>query len=203
MQTVTNPLPNPNIASNSSHPASVPLSVYRQLANELQAAQGKINQLGATNQQLVQENQLLRREINKVVESVESLQNLVSSSERENFSPQVAVDILRQNKKVATETSSNFVKTRTSDKKSVPNSNRPPTTPPTSKNRQPRTVPNYIPISETFYIEEEEVRYDYQHHPDAAELNGWRLLISIFLIIITAFGAGYLVVRPLLEIRSR
>jgi cobalamin biosynthesis Mg chelatase CobN len=198
MQTVTNPLPKRSTANNSSYPASVPLSVYRQLANELQAAQGKINQLNAANQQLSQENQLLRQEISKVVESVGNLENLLSSPQEDNLSPQVAVNILRQNQKV--------VKTRTaakSQRESPSSSNRSSTVPPASRNWQPQPIPNYPPISETFYIEEQEVRYDRHHQLDAAQLSGWRLVIGIFLIILTAFGAGYLVVRPLLEIRSR
>jgi TolA-binding protein len=198
MQTVTNPLPKGSTANNSSYPPSVPLSVYRQLANELQAAQGKINQLSATNQQLSQENQLLRQEINKVVESVGNLQNSLSSPESDNLSPQVAVNILRQNQKV--------VKARAaakSHKESPSTPNRSSSVPAASKNWQPQPMPNYPPISETFYIEEQEVRYDHRSQLDAAELSGWRLVISIFLIILTAFGAGYLVVRPLLEIRSR
>jgi cobalamin biosynthesis Mg chelatase CobN len=59
---------------------SVPLSVYRELAAELQAAQAKINALTAQNQQIVQENQLLRQEIAKAVQSVLHLQNLLDAS---------------------------------------------------------------------------------------------------------------------------
>jgi hypothetical protein len=192
MQTTTNSVPNRSTVNHSSHPASVPLTVYRQLANELQVAQGKINQLTATNQHLSQENQLLRQEISKVVESVENLENLLGSPESDNLSPQVAVNILRQKQKVA--------KARTtvkSHRESPSHPHRSSTVP-----AQP-TRPNYQPISETFYIEEQEVRYDYQNHADSPQISGWRLFIGIFIIIITAFGAGYLVVRPLLEIRSR
>jgi hypothetical protein len=194
MQTTTNSVPNRSTVNHSSHPASVPLSVYRQLANELQTAQGKINQLTATNQHLSQENQLLRQEISKVVESVENLENLLGSPESDNLSPQVAVNILRQKQKVA--------KARTTVKPyrespSHPHPHRYSTVP-----AQP-TRPNYQPISETFYIEEQEVRYDYQNHADSPQISGLRLFIAILFIIITAFGAGYLVVRPLLEIRSR
>jgi hypothetical protein len=172
MQSVTNPFPN-----RTSYPPSVPLSVYRQLANELQAAQGKINQLGANNQQLSQENQVLRQEISKVVESVTKLQNLLNASTREHLPPQVTVNTPRQPQKV--------VKKRVNYD-----------VPPILRSRQPQPVPS-------FYVEEQEVRYDYQSQPSSTELSGWRLFIGILLIIITAFGAGYLFVRPLLELRSR
>jgi hypothetical protein len=177
MQSVTNPFPNRPV-SNPSYPPSVPLSVYRQLANELQAAQGKINQIGATNQQLSQENQVLRQEISKVVELAAKLQNLLDSSNSDRLPPQVAVNTPRQPQKT--------VKKRVNYE-----------VPPILRSRQPQPMP------ETYYIEEQEVSYNYQSQPDAVELSGWRLLIAIFFIVITAFGAGYLFVRPLLELRSR
>jgi hypothetical protein len=183
MQSVTNPFPNRPV-NHPSYPPSVPLSVYRQLANELQAAQGKINQLGVTNQQISQENQVLRQEISKVLESVNKLQSLLDASTRDNLPPQVAVNTPRQNPKTVEKRVNYEV-------------------PPILRSRKPQPAPNYQPMSPTYYIEEQEVSYNYQSQSDAAEFTGWRLLIAIFLIIITAFGAGYLFVRPLLELRSR
>ncbi len=49
-----------------AYPPSVPLSVYRELSTELQAAQARLNALTTQNQQLAKENQLLRQEITKV-----------------------------------------------------------------------------------------------------------------------------------------
>ncbi|MGJ5672945.1 MAG: hypothetical protein ACR9NN_04915 [Nostochopsis sp.] len=59
---------------------SVPLSVYRDLAAELQAAQAKINALTAKEAQVTQENQLLRQEIAKAIQSVLQLQKLLDAS---------------------------------------------------------------------------------------------------------------------------
>ncbi|MFB2771387.1 hypothetical protein ACE1AT_19170 [Pelatocladus sp. BLCC-F211] len=59
---------------------SVPLSVYRDLAAELQAAQAKINALTAQQAQVTQENQLLREEIAKAIQSVLQLQKLLDAS---------------------------------------------------------------------------------------------------------------------------
>ncbi|BAZ67781.1 hypothetical protein NIES4106_25380 [Fischerella sp. NIES-4106] len=59
---------------------SVPLSVYRDLAAELQAAQAKINALNAQQAQVTQENQLLRQEIAKAIQSVLQLQKLLDAS---------------------------------------------------------------------------------------------------------------------------
>ena len=76
-------------ANTQVYSPSVPLSVYRDLATELQAVQAKLDTLNAQNQQVVQENQLLRQEIAKAVESVLRLQNVVDSQAKVNF-PQVS-----------------------------------------------------------------------------------------------------------------
>ncbi|MFM2063137.1 MAG: hypothetical protein RLZZ507_2807 [Cyanobacteriota bacterium] len=59
---------------------SVPVYVYRELVAELQALQAKLDVVTNHNQKLSQENQHLRQEINKVVQSCLELQKLVDSS---------------------------------------------------------------------------------------------------------------------------
>src|ERR671932_193136 len=58
---------------------SVPISVYRELAAELQTAQAMLDSLKAQNQQLVKQNQQLRQEVEKVVQSAQHLQQIVAS----------------------------------------------------------------------------------------------------------------------------
>src|ERR671932_1404082 len=58
---------------------SVPISVYRELAAELQAAQAMLESLKAQNQQLVKQNQQLRQEVEKAVQSAQHLQQIVAS----------------------------------------------------------------------------------------------------------------------------
>lgn len=53
---------------------SVPISIYRELANELQSAQTQLATLKSQNQQLVKQNQLLRREVEKVLAGMKNLQ---------------------------------------------------------------------------------------------------------------------------------
>ncbi len=68
----------------SSHPAdarsapthyapSVPMTVYRELAAELRANQAVIDSLNSRNQQLLQQNQMLKQEIHNVVQATLSL----------------------------------------------------------------------------------------------------------------------------------
>lgn len=152
----------PKPKSQPYHP-SVPLSVYRELADELHTTQAKLDALTAKNQQLTQENQLLRHEITKVVQSFLHLQKLVDSPSKPK--PVASTKSDRSNFAIPLEISS--------------------------------------PIPETILIEEQEVVYHTTSKAEAKEINGWWLAITILLIMLSAFGAGYLIVRPLLEHRSR
>ncbi|MBD2576282.1 hypothetical protein [Oscillatoria sp. FACHB-1406] len=68
-------------ATNVPHRASVPISVYRELANELQAAEERLNTLKDENQQLLQQNRRLRQEATRLFVSAQQLQQLVTSSD--------------------------------------------------------------------------------------------------------------------------
>ncbi len=81
--------------------------------------------------------------------------------------------------------------------------------PPTSHNRHANfSIPFgevITPTPEAVLIEEREVGY-YPSPTSKAqpqEVKGWWLIISIILILLSAFGAGYLIVRPLFEQQSR
>ena len=64
----------------TNYPPSVPLYVYRELTAELEAIQSKLDVVTNHNQKLAQENQQLRQEITKVIESCLELQRLVDAS---------------------------------------------------------------------------------------------------------------------------
>ncbi len=72
---MTSNSPFQGITSPSRNTPTVPMSVYRELAGELQAAQQQLNGLKQDNQHLHQENQSLRLEIKKLVQSVQTLEN--------------------------------------------------------------------------------------------------------------------------------
>ncbi|NJL09762.1 MAG: hypothetical protein HC908_04805 [Calothrix sp. SM1_7_51] len=74
MQTASSFFPNNSNSNNSASQTSVPLSVYRDLSAELQAAQAMVDVLTTKNEQLVAENQHLRQEITKAVQSTLQLQ---------------------------------------------------------------------------------------------------------------------------------
>lgn len=169
---------------------SVPLSVYRELAAELQAAETMLDSLNTQNQHLAQQNQQLRQEIDKAVQTVLHLQQVAVSWSEE---PHATCDFRTQPNR-----------TVNAAPRPMPRSSRPLTAVP-----QPVQDPFPFQIRETgsvfsekLFTEQEQGRYRSRLQPESAsEISGWRLAIAISIIIFTAFGAGYLIVRPLLQSR--
>jgi cobalamin biosynthesis Mg chelatase CobN len=205
MRTPTNSVPKTQPPTNQSYSASVPLSVYRDLAAELQAMQATLNSLSAQNRQLTQENQLLRQEITKAVQSVMQLQKLADPQTSYNPEIYTSANFDREIDRLATERetsrrenfSGNPHQQKVSRPRKVSTSTRKKPLP--EKPSRPESTADYFPISEPAYIEEQEVRYYPNSNKETPEASGWMLVIAILLIIVTAFGAGYLIVRPLLE----
>lgn len=161
-------------ATHTYSPA-VPLSVYRELAAELQAAEALLDSCNAQNQHLANQNQQLRQEIDIAVRSVLRLQQVVDSSETVSGANPVAPS-LRKKSRVS-------LPLRHSQE-------------PFLQSRGARV------FSKKVFMEQEPGRYHHRSQQESpSEISGWRLAITILLILATAFGAGYLIVRPLLQSR--
>jgi hypothetical protein len=209
MRTTTGSVNNNQSKPNShAHPSSVPLYVYRELAVELKATQDKLDALTARNQQLVQENQMLRHEISQVVQSFLHLQKVVdyhvpgSHPEMKNPSDSQFTQPLSQTgRSPFAERSAGKTGRSPSRQPVVPQ-------PASSKNRHAISIPVgeiMAPTPEAVLIEQQEVGY-YSSPSSKAQtqkLKGWWLVICIILILLSAFGAGYLIVRPLFANQSR
>lgn len=183
------------VANTQAYSPSVPISVYRDLATELHSVQAKLGALSAQNQQLVQENQLLRQEIAKAVESVLRLQKLVDSQAKvsSHQASQSIPDDKSQTKRPV-----------------IPVSPKEQVSPPRASSAEPSPTPVFpremkIPssIPEPVFIEEQEVSYYPYSESEPSQVKGWWLIIAILLIVVVGFGTGYLVVRPLLEKHNR
>lgn len=184
------------------HPSSVPLYVYRELAVELKATQDKLDALTAKNQQLTQENQMLRHEISQVVQSFLHLQKLI-----DDRVPGSHPETKNPHDHQFTEPRPQVVRSPMAGR----SPSRQPVVPqpPSNKNRRPHfSIPIAeitTPAPEAVLIEEQEVGY----HPSPTskaqprKFQGWWLVICILLIMLSAFGAGYLIVRPLFEHQTR
>ncbi len=198
MRTVTDSAYNqPSASANQAYSASVPLSVYRELAAELQAAQVAIHQVTQKNEHLAQENHVLRQEIAKTVNAVLHLQNAVNCSAKPTYTC-MADSVLNQT----------FVEA--SEKQYAPQNNQYKRQNVTQKReKRPRKSPVIPqvdifsePLPEPVFIEEE-ADYYYPEESELSQVSGWWLIFAIVLIIFMGFGAGYVVVRPLLENHTR
>lgn len=181
------------VPTTNKYSASVPISVYRELAAELQSAQTMLDSLKSQNQQLVKQNQQLQQQVEKVVHSAQHLQQIVSS-----FSGTVA---------------SNHVEVPRA-KPMPPPPPRPVAPPPPHHEESLPLVDlqasfsdeaDFSPYSETVVIEQEDtrIRRPVIRSDGGTEVNGWMLIIAILLIVLTAFGTGFLIVRPLLNSNKR
>ncbi|BAZ88404.1 hypothetical protein [Dolichospermum compactum] len=196
----------------NSYPPSVPLCVYRELTVELQAVQSKLDVMTSHNQKLVQENQQLRQEITKVIQSCLEVQKLVSTPSPSSPAPSSSDNEVKYPPQPQPTPYHNHEVKHThkptvtaSYPRQQTNRTRPKTAPkptPPQNRRQESAAPRMninLPVSETVFIEEEEVHYYPQYRTESKGLNGWWLIITIIFIMITGFAAGYLIVRPLFQ----
>lgn len=182
--------------NSNSYSPSVPISLYREVTAELQAAQAMVDSLKTHNQQLVQQNQQLRREVETVVQVSQQLQQVVNSAQSVTQTGMPQMPSVKFNFSVEP----------------------PPPPPATSQTNSavpqpPQTVAFPFPLPEPeakaasmpqplpdkLFTEVPETPYRVRAQlKKTSDLSGLWLAIAIFLIVIAAFGAGYLVVRPLL-----
>ena len=191
MRSSTTPGHNTPTAIHTYSP-SVPLSVYRELAAKLQVAEAKLDSLNAQNQQLAKQNQQLRQEIEKAVQSVFHLQHVVDSvgtvSQKYAYHP--TADLSNDLRRLGSASSQTY------------QSSRPPSGIAVKGRSAFQTREAGSASSEKVFTEQEEGQYRRRSQPkSASEISGWWLAIAILLIMLTAFGAGYLIVRPLLQSR--
>ena len=182
--------------NSNTYSPSVPISLYREVTAELQAAQAMLDSLKTHNQQLVQQNQQLRREVETVVQVSQQLQQVVNSAES------VTQTGIPQMPSVKFNFSS--VEPQTPAPATSRINSTVPQPPQTVAFPFPLPEPQVPPIPETLpeklFTEVPETPYRVKSQSKtASDLNGLWLAIAIFLIVIAAFGAGYLVVRPLLK----
>ncbi|MBD2092883.1 hypothetical protein H6F67_23830 [Microcoleus sp. FACHB-1515] len=150
--------------ASAGYAPSVPITVYRELAAELQATKTLLDSMNTQNQQLARHNQHLRQEIEQLAQSAINLRQSAEAFQ--------------------------------------PSWNLPPQSPEAANARSPRSwrPETASPGGERGYvIEQAEPRSRNRSQPSQREMSGVWLVLIIAAIVITAFGAGFLVVRPLLS----
>lgn len=191
----------PNPASYSS--PSVPISVYKQLAGELNVAKNEVTALKTENQQLRSNNQKLQNQVLQVIQAGEHLKQMVNRYDFGAESYQLAPsDQATPTKEIAPA----FPVPQLPESTPQPQQVAPPApakipSQKKSKSPQRQATPTQSPKSAKPV---KLATVDPSSHPkttDEAEggVNGWFIFIVAIAIVCTAFGAGYMVVLPLLN----
>lgn len=197
--------PNPYGASNPNGPApSVPLTVYRELAAELQATQAMLDSLHAQNQQLTRDNQSLSEqnqqlqvEVEKVVQSALHMKQVADTrlggtSEATSAFPhgetigesQPSFDTLTPKSK----------NSRSPRKPSMGGRDKIAELPPLYPN-SPQPTPAKGSSSAGFFPGGEFPGFG----EELSDKGGAWLLVAIIAIVVVAFGGGYAFMRPIYE----
>ncbi|MGG6292844.1 hypothetical protein ACQ4M4_00350 [Leptolyngbya sp. AN02str] len=169
-----------NSAANGKPPApssTVPITVYRELAAELQATKAMLDSVHAQNQQLVRQNQQLRQELERIGQSVGSIQQIAASLQP-NWGTPTDADRMDAAAIAAQ------IRPGRSDSR---------TPQPDSPNGHSNT-----PTPPTLFSEQGALPHQPSSVSTPRDLSGLWLGLTVFVIIVTAFGAGFMVVKPLI-----
>ncbi len=161
-------------AAPKAYSPSVPISLYREVATELQSNQVLLESLKSHNQELTEQNQQLRIEIERVVQSALQLRQKADS-----FQPNLPGAIVPQPPLVYLD---------------PPLEQSPAPRPP----RAPK-VKLEPPREEILFTEQPSHPINRTQSGKPAEISGWWLALIIISIVVGAFGAGFLIVRPFLH----
>ena len=242
------------------------MSVYRELATELRTNKAVIDSLNSRNEQLLKQNQRLKREIHQVVQAALSLGQAAGvarpavkdgfansvygetrSAAAEEDTPDALASLVRTQSQSQSRKQSRRKKEESQEARvanlSAPDEELPtiyeplipptqPATPKAIRNRVPRPISENqsaersgqkqasrsakgsqpqsspqtgLPFSavmpKLFTEQSGNYRSSILEKSDEKEIGGMWLALSIVLIIVTAFGAGFLIMKPLLSER--
>ncbi|MBD2326544.1 hypothetical protein [Alkalinema sp. FACHB-956] len=203
------------VSAETAYSPSVPISLYREVSSELQSTKAAMESLKHQNRQLLQQNQQLRQEIERLVKLAMYTQQAVSHL------PSLADDPIENAIESASQTQF-MASTIAGSTLTDPWSSQTPAasqTPVATMAAKPSKVsqgsgarsakpiksatPRKLPAKAWVMEQEATPRWGVGDSSDAAggplALSGWKLAIVIPLIVLTAFGAGFMLVRPLLS----
>jgi hypothetical protein len=164
------------------------------LAAELKAVQAKLDIVTTHKQKLIQENQELRQEITKVIKAFTYLEKLVDSTvlPGSHLNPP-STPTTNPPQSLDREA---FPRPQHSDGHHSTTRETPLPKKPARDSRYPTSEPKIL-------IKEAEVRYHPISDSEGEGLNNWWLVVTIILIMVMGFSAGYFFVRPLFQQQSR
>ena len=174
------PMRNSNAVESTSPLSSVPISLYRELCDELRHKAQELEAADYQNQCLVAQNQQLRQELQQLVQRVMQTQQAVIQMATElpskavTASPNASPSTL-----ITTPLPARRQAMRSVHDQSV----------------SPHAVPSAI-ASAHDKIEPLTTRLWKQTHTFTQDLQGWKMAVVTGLIVLSAFGAGFLIMRP-------
>lgn len=197
------PVPSaPASAMNPAKPVpAVPIAIYRELSADLQATQSTIASLQSENRQLAEQNQQLRQEL----ETLAAQTQQVAQRFRQSAIAQGADEALMLDE-LGFDSESAVVRSQMLDQlyRAMPDY-----APATSLEQPPfdanpgfnlgqvkRQVKHQVKRKLSSTQAQNPLKFD--RLASDAELSGWKLTLVMGLIVLSAFGAGFLVVRPLM-----
>lgn len=177
--------------ANVGHAPTVPISVYRELAAELQATKAMLDSLNTQNQQVVRQNHLLRQEIERLIQSALNLQQ-ISASYQPGTPP---AELARLNADAVADQLRPSRPARRPRPAESPNAQPNPALP-----NQPAIAPDFL-SNDLFTEQDGTHRLSRDAHKPSRDLSTIWLWLVVLAIIVTAFGAGFMMVKPLLPKR--
>ncbi|MFE4107790.1 hypothetical protein [Almyronema epifaneia] len=184
------------VPHSAGHTPSVPISVYRELAAELQATKAMIDTLRTRNEQLVRQNQQLQQEVHHFVQATLQLGQFagVAAQSPVTSEPKAAMTAPASPLAPTPEKRGPLVKAPEAAAKGSPER--------TAKPASAALQPLKPPALEKLYTEQpSRPTAPRKLESSPRELSGLWLAISIIFIVTTAFGAGFLIMKPLLNQR--
>lgn len=239
-------------SSQAGYQASVPVTVYRELAAELQSTQAKLSFFQLQNDQLTKQNQMLLQEFEAIAQSTDRVQAILAQSNlpdskltevlagirassqvnpapsRNNPQPQGRPPVAKPRpevkptpqaspRKVAVQKTTNAIQEALSRARQI-------ATDSTPQNDNESMVSEALYYDSSFAAFEApapastrktkalpklEIREEISSSPlrnesmeeatESTGLSGWVLTVTIVAIVLTSFGAGYLLMRPFVK----
>ncbi|AFY40005.1 hypothetical protein Lepto7376_3848 [[Leptolyngbya] sp. PCC 7376] len=194
----------PNPANYSS--PSVPISVYKQLAGELNVVKTEVVALKSENQQLRSNNQKLQNQVHQVIQAAEHLKQMVNRYDFGAETYQVQAQSVPQPPQQMMPPTPQPQLPAAAPPAQYPSAQQfqapQPVAAPPSQNgtAQYQASPTMTPATNA----PKQVTTVAQPKLKSSEdveggINGWVIVLAAIAIILTAFGAGYMVVLPLLN----
>ena len=193
-----------NVGQNAS--PAVPLSVYRELAAELQATQTMLDSLNAQNRQLRKSNQHMQLELDQIIASAQKMQQ-ISAPAHQATQQQVAQELQTQPK-----VQKKSRKGRASSPKAKAKPGRSaqahlPSQPSQSPHPSAQPSAQLPPGDRETAVQALNKMLTERDHPhtrpklsgERGDLSAWWLMAMVLFIVVTAFGTGFMLVRPFLD----